>query len=115
MSAHLTWRKMVTSLRKASNLMQWIELSAGCEPEELQNISAIMAKYGQGGATTEEWDSADSSHKHYVVKIYIPFSRAYRALKEEIRSQLLDAGYRHVLQEKLLQQDEWFDSLREEF
>jgi ribosomal protein L11 methyltransferase len=95
--------------------MQWIELSVGCEPEELQNISAIMAKYGQGGATTEEWDSADSSHKHYIVKIYIPLSRAYRVLKEEIQSQLLDAGYRHALQEKLLQQDEWFESLRKNF
>jgi ribosomal protein L11 methyltransferase len=95
--------------------MQWMELSLGCEPGDVQGISAILDKYGQGGATTEEWEAADSSHKHYIVKIYLPFSRAYRVLKDEIEAQLVNSGYNQRLHEKLLQQDEWFESLRKNF
>jgi ribosomal protein L11 methyltransferase len=95
--------------------MQWIELSLGCEPGQLEGINAIMGKYGQGGATTEEWDSADATHKHYIVKIYLPFSRAYRVLKDEIESEMAGAGCTQRLQERILQQDEWFESLRKNF
>jgi ribosomal protein L11 methyltransferase len=95
--------------------MQWIELSLGCEPAQVQAVSTILGRYGQGGATIEEWETSEEGHKHYIVKIYLPFSRAYRVLKGEIDEQILAAGYKMRLQEKILQQDEWFKSLKKNF
>jgi ribosomal protein L11 methyltransferase len=95
--------------------MQWIELSQGCGADQVQEISAILEKYGQGGAAVEEWEEANSERKHYLIKIYLPLSRVYRTLKSEIETRLDQAGYQPALQEKVLQQDEWFESLRKNF
>ncbi len=95
--------------------MQWIELSIWCEANQAQGISAILAEFGHGGALTEEWLSATDSARSCTVKIYIPFSRTYSVLKVEIESHLSRAGYPHKLLEKMLQQDEWFKSLKNDF
>jgi ribosomal protein L11 methyltransferase len=95
--------------------MQWIEISAGCEENQVKEISSLLSKYGQGGAACEEWEAADGIHKHYVVKIYLPFSRAYRFLKADIESTMAASGFLQQLHEKILQPDEWFASLRRDF
>jgi ribosomal protein L11 methyltransferase len=95
--------------------MQWMELSISCGPDQVQSLTGIMEKYGQGGASVEEWEEAGSTHQHYTIKIYIPFSRAYRNVREDIAYQLAASGYQSNLHEKVLQQNEWFESLRKNF
>jgi ribosomal protein L11 methyltransferase len=95
--------------------MRWIEISVGCEEDQVKAISALLAQYGHGGTASEEWAAADASHKHYLVKIYLPLSRAYRYLKADIESDMRNAGLLQQLHEKILQQDEWFESLKRDF
>ncbi|HSW58427.1 MAG TPA: 50S ribosomal protein L11 methyltransferase [Dehalococcoidales bacterium] len=95
--------------------MQWVELSLSCNSEQVEAISAILGKYGQGGALIEEWPSQQNADKHFTVKIYLPLSRAYPAILAEIETQVSQAGYTHRPLERILQQDEWFDSLKKNF
>jgi ribosomal protein L11 methyltransferase len=106
---------MVISIKQQGTIMKWIELSSGCEQQEVSVASAIMASYGQGGAAVEEWDEPGSPVRRFLVKIYLPFSRVYPSIRAEIEQKLLAAGHQRPLQEKVLKQDEWFESLRKNF
>jgi ribosomal protein L11 methyltransferase len=95
--------------------MQWIELSVRVESGSLDQVAAFLGKYGQGGATIEQWKSAERGDKSFVVKIYLPNSRSYKNIRLEIVQGLAAFNLQNELAERLLKPEDWLDSLKQHF
>jgi ribosomal protein L11 methyltransferase len=95
--------------------MQWAELSALVKETAVEQVSAILGKFGQGGATVEEWESEIDGRKSFIVKIYLPNKRTLKKTESEIVSQLSNLPFKVELAERLIKPDDWFDSLKQHF
>jgi ribosomal protein L11 methyltransferase len=93
--------------------MRWVELSAAVDEESLENLVSILGKYGQGGAAVEENRTVVTGIQAYVVKIYIPSSRRFKAIRQEIEKDLQPFSIH--LRERFLRPSDWFNSLKDHF
>ena len=95
--------------------MKWAEVSALVEESAVEQVSAIMGKFGQGGAVVEEWESEIDGGKTFIVKIYLPNKRTLKKTECEIVSQLSKLPFKVELAERLIKPDDWFNSLKQHF
>ncbi len=95
--------------------MQWAELSALTNETTVEQVSAILGKFGQGGATVEEWESETDGRKTFIVKIYLANKRSLKKTESEIVSQLSNLPFKVELAERLIKAEDWFESLKQHF
>lgn len=97
--------------------MQWVELSASVNSDVVEKVASVLGRYGQGGATIEEWQSEISGEKTLAVKVYLPHSHSYKDVRNEIEQNLahLPSSTPIRLKERLLKPEDWFDSLKKHF
>ncbi len=95
--------------------MQWIEISAIVGPDTVNQIAAVLGRYGQGGATVEESESESGPVRNQIVKIYLPNSRNHKSVRKEIEQGLTELPFPVQLQERKLKPQDWFESLKKDF
>jgi ribosomal protein L11 methyltransferase len=95
--------------------MQWVELSTSVRPETIEEVAALLSRFGRGGATIEERESAVTHEPVSSIKIYLPRTRTYKTIRSEIERTLAGLPYKIVLQERILKPGDWFDSLKQHF
>ncbi len=95
--------------------MRWVEVSVSASPAEVEGMASMLGRYVQGGAVIEEWPSDISSEKAYRVKVYLPHSRSYKSIRNEIEQNLSRVQTSVDIQERLLKPEDWFNSLRKHF
>ena len=97
--------------------MKWVEFSVVVPSEQVEKVSTILGKYGQGGPITEEWESETTHEKSYIVKIYVPNNALFKETRQEIIQKFIQNGYPSPshLREIILKPEDWFQSLRKHF
>jgi ribosomal protein L11 methyltransferase len=95
--------------------MQWAELSALVKEADVETISAVMGKFGQGGSAVEEWESESDGSKRFIVKIYLPKNRVLKKIESELITQLFGLSSKVELAERLIKPEDWFESLKQHF
>lgn len=96
---------------------QWTELSIQASKTEADEIASLLSKYGQGGAVIEKLERNRREERKYVVKIYLPHNRSFKARKSRIEQAVREKyGFSKVkFNEKLSLPEDWFKSLKQEF
>jgi ribosomal protein L11 methyltransferase len=95
--------------------MKWVEMSISAGPDEVEKATAILGRYGQGGAIVEERESENTGIKTYNVKTYLPNSRTIARTRSEIETRLAQDLPRVCMQQRLLKPEDWLDSLKQHF
>jgi ribosomal protein L11 methyltransferase len=94
--------------------MKWVELSITVEPEAVDKTAAIMRGYGKGGTVIEKWED-ESGKVNYSIKIYLLYNRHLSNIRHEISQALMTLDIPAQLTERHLEQDSWFESLKNNF
>ncbi|MBI4286862.1 MAG: 50S ribosomal protein L11 methyltransferase [Chloroflexi bacterium] len=99
--------------------MKWVELRARVEREVADDVAALLAQFGRGGAVTEEDCSgaSDETPKFVTVKAYLPSDRTLRAKKRRLAEALghLSLIYSVNLEERLLAEEDWAEAWKAHF
>jgi ribosomal protein L11 methyltransferase len=97
--------------------VRWIELSIASGPDAVEQIAAVLDRYGQGGVTIEEWQVETGDEKTFRIKIYLPHGRSYNQVRRNIKLSLssVPVSAPFQLRERLLKPEDWLDSLKKDF
>jgi len=95
--------------------MQWAEISALVEENTREQVTAILEKFGHGGAAVEEWEGESNGSRHFIVKIYLPNKRNLKKTEGEIVQQLGSLPFKVAIAERLIKPQDWFESLKQHF
>ncbi len=95
--------------------MQWAEVSAVVNESMVEQVTAIMGKFGQGGAVVEKWEAETSGIKRFIVKIYLANNRNLKKTEFEVFRQLSSLPCSVELAERLIKPEDWFESIKLHF
>ena len=83
-----------------------MELSVLADAKDVPNIDPIMARYGHGGTVIEQVQSCQILPQ-FLIKAYLPNSRAYKAQRLQLEQELTASGKEAtILKERRLEPDQ---------
>jgi ribosomal protein L11 methyltransferase len=94
-----------------------VELSIEISAHDIPQVAALLERFGQGGATIEEWPETENAPEKHIIKIYLPHTRYYKARILQIARELENStGYRERdLRERVITQEDWFAYVKQQF
>ncbi len=97
--------------------MKWIELTVDAGLANFDLVASILEPQAPGGTAVEEWQSETGNEKYYKIRAYFPLNRSYKGKKRQIEKELnrLLKISSPVLQERILQPEDWMNSLKKHF
>jgi ribosomal protein L11 methyltransferase len=96
-------------------IMQWAELSALVNEAAVEQVTAIMDKFGPGGAVTEKWESESQEPNRFIVKIFLPNSRNLKKTESELIEQLSSLPFNIQMAKRLIKPEDWYESIKHHF
>ncbi len=97
--------------------MKWLALRLTTSPENAERVAAILGTSTSAGAAIENPHQISSQTRRATVTAYLPFSRKLAAARDKVMAGLRGAGLadRVIIEEEVLREEEWLDSLKANF